>query len=296
MSGDAGSLASKWIGGSVLGATAFVGRNTVGRAASKLTDENSAVGKRFRDIASKSALGEFAFKGTKGIAGSSLDLRDQKHFKAAAAESGVNLGKAGGKGGYQKVIDTQVKARQDFVKDLAKGRDGEDADRIKEQYATRISSKTLGVFGDPESLFTVTGRKNKDAAAKIMKDVDTNRNKRNVKKNKETLRNGEQELAKLTKEHETMALADSDLAVRQRKATGQATQTDKDLEGKLIAKKTQIDTLEKKNEDLRKRINQGEKENKKQALKEAVTDVSKELDSEKPAPESKPAEEGAEKK
>ena len=129
-----------------------------------------------------------------------------------------------------------------------------------------------------------------------MKDVDKSRNTRNVKANKKTLAEGEVQLAQLTKEHKALALADSDLAVRQRRATGQATPEDMKLEKEVISKKTQIDALEKKNEDLRKRINQGEKEGKKQALKEAVTDVSKELDSEKSAPKSEPAEGAAEKK
>lgn len=298
LSGEFGKSVTEYVGkaaGFTLAGAAFAGRHTIGRAASTLADENTERGKKFRDWASKSRFGEMTFRATKDLGGATFDARNTKLGKTLD----LDLGKGGGKGGYQKILDNQVKDRKEFAKELAKGRDGEEADKIKEQYATRITSPTAQAFGvdlrDPETLFTKTARKNKDAAKQIMKDVDKSRNARNIKENRKTLAAGEAELKTLTQEHKTLAEEDASIAVRQRRATGQATQADKDLEAKVIAKKARIDELEKKNEDLRKRIKQGEDEVGKKKLKDAVDAVTKDEQESKPKEESSDEKKGEEK-
>lgn len=264
LSGEFGGAVTSYVGkaaGFTLGATAFASRHTVGRAASKLVDENTERGKKFRDWASKSRFGEMTFKTTKDLGGATFDARNTSLGK----KLDLDLGKGGGKGGYQKMLDTQTKERKDFAKELAKGRDGEEADKIKEQYAQRISTTN-----DPETLFTKTARKNKDAAKQIMKDVNKSRNTRNVKENEKKLAESREKTKKLTEQHKALAMEDASLAARQRTATGQSTPEDNARGERLKSMRKEIDDLEKQNADLEKRIREGKSEKSKKQLQDAV--------------------------
>ncbi|MCE9643811.1 hypothetical protein K8Q93_00990 [Candidatus Parcubacteria bacterium] len=108
-------VATSWAGttlGLAVGGVAGLGRMTVGRAASKL-----ATSEGLKNYAARSVIGSGALRATKYTAGSSFDVRKTATLQKGAKAIGADLGKAGGEGGYDKILKTQVEAREKFAKD-----------------------------------------------------------------------------------------------------------------------------------------------------------------------------------
>ncbi|OHB14890.1 MAG: hypothetical protein A2431_02915 [Candidatus Zambryskibacteria bacterium RIFOXYC1_FULL_39_10] len=117
--GGAFKAISGGVGTAAIGGAALAGRNTIGRA-------SSLVSEKYRDTLSKNALGRstlwLANKGKQ----SSFDARavgDTKLMKSIGADKYTNdmlgaAGKAGGKGGFAKVIEEKAKAKAAYAKDV----------------------------------------------------------------------------------------------------------------------------------------------------------------------------------
>ncbi|MDP3734815.1 MAG: hypothetical protein Q8R39_00075 [bacterium] len=105
--------ATKFAGGATLGTAAWLGRRGVGRVAHRIAESDT-----MKDMAAKSRFGGMRLvqTGLKGVAGSSFDVRG-----VAPKIGGVDLGQAGGKGGYAETFKKQVKAREEYAKGLGEG-------------------------------------------------------------------------------------------------------------------------------------------------------------------------------
>jgi len=113
LSGKAGALTAKFAGGAMVGTAAWAGRHTIGRAAKGLQD--SAAVKQF--VARTGVAGEVLDRGLGATARGSMDFR---------GISGVEgMGKAGGKGGYDKHLKDQIGRKVELGKRLEKGKHGE---------------------------------------------------------------------------------------------------------------------------------------------------------------------------
>lgn len=116
------------IGAAALGGAALAGRNTIGRA-------SSLVSEKYRDTLSKSTAGRaglwLADKGKKG----SFDVRATDTLKKVPGLGGELdiMGKAGGKGGFAKVVEDKVKAKAQYAKDVYGQTDQEKAEAKKRQ-------------------------------------------------------------------------------------------------------------------------------------------------------------------
>lgn len=161
-----GAIGTDWAGkafGAVaFGGAAFAARSTIGRAATRLADNDG-----FKNLAGKYAAAEYALKATRGVASSSLDLRAATPIKAAAGVAGIGLGKTQ-QGGYGETFKTQVGARTGFAKSLgmrketdAQGRETY-VDRATD-YGKRIENR--GII----SFVTATTKANRTAAKEIKK-------------------------------------------------------------------------------------------------------------------------------
>jgi hypothetical protein len=127
--------------GVATGGAALFGRQVVGRAASKL-----ATTQGLQNLADQKGLAGFVgrntLKATKATASGSFDVRGSNVFQKgtgalstvtkAAGLSGINidLGKAGGDGGYNKHLESQVKSRTEAAEALGYN---EEAVRAQEQ-------------------------------------------------------------------------------------------------------------------------------------------------------------------
>jgi hypothetical protein len=96
LSGEVGAMISNGIGsiaGLALGGVGgFALRNTLGRGMSALANND-----KFQKLTSNTAVGRLALRGVNNVSKSSLDIRNT----GAGKTFGVNLGKAGGKDGFQ---------------------------------------------------------------------------------------------------------------------------------------------------------------------------------------------------
>src|SRR3989344_5755170 len=111
--GFAGGLITGAVGGATVGLAARAGRHTIGRAAKSLQD--SAAVKQF--VARTGVAGEVLDRGLGATARGSMDFR---------GISGVEgMGKAGGKGGYDKHLKDQIGRKVELGKRLEKGKHGE---------------------------------------------------------------------------------------------------------------------------------------------------------------------------
>ena len=118
-------VATSWAGtalGLAVGGIAGASRMTLGRAASKLATSDG-----LKNFAARSAFGAGILRTSKYAAGSSFDLRNAKPLQKGTKAIGADLGKAGGEGGYDKFLKTQVEAREKFAKDVL----GKDTRAIK---------------------------------------------------------------------------------------------------------------------------------------------------------------------
>mgnify|MGYP001570431694 FL=1 len=134
LSGQAGKVGAKMFGTVAGGVGGFLGRHTVGRLASKIGRMEG-----FRDAAAKSprTMGRL-LKGVEGVAGSSFDvrggipgIRTVGGTILGATGAGLELGKAGGEGGYQKTLQKQVEGKEKSAQEL-----GVNKEKILEQDRT----------------------------------------------------------------------------------------------------------------------------------------------------------------
>lgn len=111
---EAGSI-SKAIGGGLIGASAWAGRQTAGRAGRALA----------RNIEGNNAFTRQVKRAASGVGGASFDLRSAKSFGKVASVAGVDVGKAGGAGGFDKMRKDAVKKSADREKFYSTQTDGE---------------------------------------------------------------------------------------------------------------------------------------------------------------------------
>jgi hypothetical protein len=108
-----GNFATEWAGKLSFGAAGSLGRNTFGRAASKL-----ASNEKFKDFAAKNKIGKYALMGTRGLSGSSFDFR-KTGVAGNLSKAGLgDMGKVRGEGGYAKTLKDQVESRNKFSESL----------------------------------------------------------------------------------------------------------------------------------------------------------------------------------
>lgn len=108
MSGDGAGKITSFVGGGVLGATAWMGRNSIGRVGKVITESD-----RLKRYASSNIIGlrnisRGALLAGNKAAQSTFDARGSKVFGAVAGKTKVDLGKAG-EMTYQKNIDEKAK-------------------------------------------------------------------------------------------------------------------------------------------------------------------------------------------
>lgn len=107
------NMAVNFGGRASFGLAAWAGRNTVGRGSNYLAEKLKDT--RF----ATTRVGSAALRGARGVAGSSMDVRNAG-LGTLAKNVGADLGTAGGKGGYTATIKEQVKSREEYAKSLGK--------------------------------------------------------------------------------------------------------------------------------------------------------------------------------
>ncbi|TAL48826.1 hypothetical protein EPN83_03490 [Patescibacteria group bacterium] len=135
VAGQAGSVGEKIMGkvlGGAVGTAGFVGRQTIGRAASKFAESEW-----LRKRAPESRLARLTLGTSKAIAKGGFDVRTPLGKVGEAVGAGdLGIGKAGGKGGYEAFFEKQVKRREELGKEFKRVSDVEVHDKAK--------SKVLG--------------------------------------------------------------------------------------------------------------------------------------------------------
>ena len=182
MSMGGGGIASKVsgsittsIGRGAIGAGAFAGRNTIGRAASTAADSE-----RFKNFAARSTMGNMMYQGTKGVAASSFDARGSRAFKGVGAATGItnDFGKVGGKGGYNKSLDDSVKAKEKYSKDLGEAELSPEEQVQALQLETNASNLTKDAKQAAKDGDMDMARQFTEDASKASKEASDMRNKR----------------------------------------------------------------------------------------------------------------------
>ncbi len=136
LSNMAGSGAGKitgFMGGAALGAAGFAGRNTVGRLGQ--TAANSTA---LQNFAAKSRVGMGLLNVSNKVAKGSYDARGTKTFGAM----GVDMGKTGGEGGFQKSMTEAVKKRKDQYATSGELNDNEKIEKNQMEKYLEDNSKT----------------------------------------------------------------------------------------------------------------------------------------------------------
>ena len=101
-------MGTAFAGGAIMGGSARLARNTVGRAGQAIADN-----RWLKERAPDSRLARTAISVGKTTGSASFDTRATGIGKAAF--SGIDIGKAGGKGGYEAKREEKIKARMDFA-------------------------------------------------------------------------------------------------------------------------------------------------------------------------------------
>lgn len=148
LSNMAGSGAGKitgFMGGTALGVAGFAGRNTVGRLGQ--TAANSTA---LQNFAAKSRVGMGLLNVSNKVAKGSYDVRGTKTFGAM----GVDMGKAGGEGGFQKSMTEAVKKRKDQYATAGELNDNEKIrrDKLKEQLEAASETEMNIIEGESRNI------------------------------------------------------------------------------------------------------------------------------------------------
>jgi hypothetical protein len=111
------NVGTSMVGGAVLGGAGFAARNVIGRGASAL-----ASSEKLKSVEAKAGIlggaASFTRRRFEGVAGSSMDVRNAPGLGTLSKQ--LNLGKAGGKGGYEAQLKQQVKQREETYKNVGK--------------------------------------------------------------------------------------------------------------------------------------------------------------------------------
>ena len=103
--------------GTAAGAAASAGRNTFGRAGNAIANSEA-----LKERAAKGGLLGIGAKGLmkagEGTSKKTFDARASTSLAAITGATGVGIGKAGGKGGFQQGLKDRTKAEEDFAKKL----------------------------------------------------------------------------------------------------------------------------------------------------------------------------------
>ncbi len=155
------------IGTVALGGAAIAGRQTVGRAASRLSESQG-----LQNWASRSLIGQTVLRGTRGVAGGSFDARGVADTRLGrAVGAGEVMGIAGNvganaRGGFNAGLQRQTQAREGFAQTLT-------TDAQREAYANRQMSGIVsrlytrqGSRSSPNSVFGAMGRSNRVVASR----------------------------------------------------------------------------------------------------------------------------------
>jgi len=154
--------ATRVAGGATLGTAAWLGRRGVGRVAHRIAESD-----KMKDMAAKSRFGGMRLvqTGLKGVAGSSFDVRG-----VAPKIGGVDLGRAGGKGGYAETFKKQVKAREEYAKGLG---EGQVADQRRQEAAETEYQESTAALDEARRQATapMATQAERDAAAQAVQNA-----------------------------------------------------------------------------------------------------------------------------
>ncbi len=121
VSGSLAGTATRWAGrttGFGVGAAAFAGRRTIGRAARSISDSEW-----LKQNAGKRGVSGFGARAALrvGNVGSraSFDVRGSRLGSTIQKATGLNFGRAGGRGGYDQIRKDQVKRREDLANQIS---------------------------------------------------------------------------------------------------------------------------------------------------------------------------------
>lgn len=139
MAGSGAGKITAALGGAGLGLAGFAGRNTLGRLGQ--TAANSTA---LQNFAAKSRVGMGLLNVSNKVAKGSYDARNTKAFGAM----GVDMGKAGGEGGFQKSMTDAVKKRKDQYEAAGELNDNEKIrkDKLKQELEAKYQTSHLDVI------------------------------------------------------------------------------------------------------------------------------------------------------
>lgn len=138
-------------GGATFGVGASLGRNTIGRAANAYGNSETA-----KNLASRSAFGRIALKGSDKIAGASFDAR-----RVGGLGKAAGIGE-GAKGGYAKLAKDRDKARKELDKRLGNTDPDTPENKLR---ADKLAAKIKAEKGAEK-----TEKEREEKLAKEMKD------------------------------------------------------------------------------------------------------------------------------
>lgn len=227
-----------------MGTAGFVGRRTIGAGARSLADSE-----KLKNAASKSGFGgslaRLSLRSAQGTAKSTFDVRSTKVGGILGKEV-VNVGKAGGKGGYDQQVKDAAKKHEDFVKTLGP------SEIVTEQ--TKVDRKaaedTLG------------------AARKEREQAYRDNNPAAVAAAEEKMRRAREDIAAADK---VVGASDKDVAARKKKITDE-----KDAALAVIDKNSNLADKKDKKSKLEKELAE-ENEVMAQKIKEATDKATPEI-------------------
>jgi hypothetical protein len=172
LSGDAGAFlsnaAGSLAGALTVGAGGMLMRNTIGRGAASLMKND-----KFQKFAGNSPVGRLALLGTNKVAKSSFDVRNTELGKTLDKQ-GLNLGKAGGKDGFEgqakRSSDRNIEMAKLLKRDPSNIKDSELMDmaleKKKKEHDAAISADNQMIHSTNNDKNALT-KKNQDLDAKI---------------------------------------------------------------------------------------------------------------------------------
>ena len=241
--GQATGKLTTFAGGAIMGTAAgtlaSASRNTFGRAGNAIANSDA-----LKERASKGGLLGIGAKGLMGAgektAKSSFDIRGKSGLGLVTSATGVNIGKAGGKGGFEQGLKDRTKAEEDFAKKLKPSDTKMQEAKVAEESAKEKRKEIKGFE-----------KEEKDAKDKYLESDEYK--KTDVYKNAEKEK-AENE-AKLKPETENQKKLDGELKglEKERAETGSLARQ-KELDDQITVKKQEITNQKKKIEDVKKEI------------------------------------------
>lgn len=245
--GDLTNRLTSFTGGAVLGGTASLGRNTVGRIGDKLS-QNETLKRR---AAEGGVAGFFAKQGLKAAdrtAKSTFDARNSSSVAWAAGQAKLDLGKAD-KRDFRKVLDEKAKKEAEFAK-LLKPSDKKsaEADIYKKQAeeSTNNADQIKDQLKDETFVETQNREKTKYLNSQDYKNTD-------VYKKAEQQKNAND--AKEKAEKDKASALDAELAqLEKEKKESFNLAKQKEIDEKIVQKKKEIEEQNKRIADVKREI------------------------------------------